>query len=149
MIVEAERKSREVSLLPATETYSGYGNNYRIGFDFGGTESPKKIETKEKDYLHEEDFEDDDLDTIAPGTYIEIIRVHPIYMEEGLFGWCYPEGSPVAYVKGDMKGLPYRKVRAHEVDHHARRSNEQEARDRTGTHMEEFLPLYRKMKLCC
>ncbi len=94
----------------------------------------------------EEDYKRGDLDRIAPGTYLEVIRVHPIYMEDGLFGYTYPEGGLAVYVRSDLRGEALRRVIKHEVAHHAMRLGEEAARDLTGTHMHEFLPIFERSR---
>lgn len=93
-----------------------------------------------------EDYEPGDLDRIAPGTYLEVVKLNPIYMEDGLFGYTYPEGAHAVYIRGDLRGEALRRVIKHEVAHHAMRLGEEAARDLTGTHMHEFLPLYSSSK---
>ncbi len=95
---------------------------------------------------YDEDYKQGDLDKIAPGTYLEVIKVHPIYLQEGLFGYTYPEGGLAVYVRSDLRGEALRRVIRHEVAHHAMRLGEEAARDATGTHMHEFLPIFERSK---
>jgi len=139
-----------------TSTSSEGGQSYQFDLIAGDKKDGGKTNTDSKtgdkysfkvDYLHEEDFEDGDLDTIAPGTYLEVIRPHKIYLGESLFGWTEPQSGYSVVVRGDLRGTPMRKVRGHEVYHWTQRAGEAATRDATGTHMDEFLPLLERSKL--
>ena len=94
----------------------------------------------------DDDYQSGTLDRLAPGTYIEIIKLNPAYMESDLFGFTYPSGSPHVYIRGDLKGEALKRVIQHEVAHYALGLGEEAARDATGTHMHEFLPLFEKSR---
>lgn len=123
-----------------SSTYS-VGDAYLFKIDFNG--EPEKENPKNK---YEEDYKTGDLDKIAPGTYLEVIRENPKYFEFGLFGFTYSHGGHSVHVRGDLKGEAFRRVRDHEVYHWARLAGEEETRDATGTHMHEFLPLLERSR---
>jgi len=104
-------------------------------------------EEKGKPDNYEPDYVEGQLDRLAPGTYVQVTRLSPVYMEDGLFGFTYL-GTNQAFVRGDLKGKALGLVRDHEVrGHQILGLEEEDTRDATGTHMGEFLPIYNSMRL--
>ncbi len=120
---------------------SSDGDSYHIAINLDNNDESKKPESYEPDYVEGQ------LDRFAPGTYIEVTRLNPIYMGDGLFGFTYL-GTNKAFVRGDLKGEALKLVRDHEVrGHQILGLEEHDTRDATGTHMSHFLPLYNAMRL--
>lgn len=127
---------------------SGYGDVYMIDLDLqnqGGDNTINGEDKREKYSI--EDYKPGDTAALAPGTYLHIVTVHPVYMVDGLFGFTYPTGTLSVYIRGDLKGEALRRVVRHEVAHHALLASEEQARLITGTQMEDFLPIYNCMRL--
>ncbi len=138
--------SSAVEINEKTST-ARYGDAYMVAFDLRNSDTTKtRADKKGFKKYNQEDYKPGDTASVADGTYLHIVKVHPVYMEDGLFGFTYPTGSLSVYVRGDLRGEALRRVVRHEVAHHALKADENEARSLTGTHMGDFLPIYNRMK---
>lgn len=127
---------------------SGYGDVYMINLGLRKQEGDHTIHGEDKGEKYSiEDYKPGDTAALAPGTYLHIVTVHPVYMEDGLFGFTYPTGTLSVYIRGDLKGEALRRVVRHEVAHHALLASEEQARSMTGTQMKDFLSIYNGMRL--
>ena len=95
--------------------------------------------------IHTEKYVEGDSALFVPGTYLQIFRQHEYLMGASLFGYTTPSIGYSVVVRGDLKGEPFRDVRAHEAYHWTQRAGELDTRDATGTHMDVFLPKLHKM----